>query len=78
MKKNILIPILLAFIFFGCKTNEDKSTKDLVNAPVAKKIPKELTLHDDTRIDNYFWMRLSDDQRMLKILIAKRKMFLII
>lgn len=63
MKKNILIPILLAFIFFGCKTNEDKSTKDLVNAPVAKKIPKELTLHDDTRIDNYFWMRLSDDQK---------------
>jgi oligopeptidase B len=63
MKKNILIPILLAFIFFGCKTNEDKNTKDLVNAPVAKKIPKELTLHDDTRIDNYFWMRLSDDQK---------------
>ncbi len=63
MKKNILIPILLAFIFFGCKTNEDKSTKDLVNAPVAKKTPKELTLHDDTRIDNYFWMRLSDDQK---------------
>jgi len=63
MKKNILIPILLAFIFFGCKTNEDNSTKDLVNAPVAKKIPKELTLHDDTRIDNYFWMRLSDDQK---------------
>lgn len=63
MKKNILIPILLAFIFFGCKTNEDKSTNDLVNAPVAKKIPKELTLHDDTRIDNYFWMRLSDDQK---------------
>ena len=63
MKKNILIPILLAFIFFGCKTNEDKITNDLVNAPVAKKIPKELTLHDDTRIDNYFWMRLSDDQK---------------
>lgn len=63
MKKNILIPILLAFIFFGCKTNEDKGTKDLVNAPVAKKIPKELILHDDTRIDNYFWMRLSDDQK---------------
>ena len=31
--------------------------------PVAKKIKKELTIHDDTRIDNYHWMRLSDEQK---------------
>ena len=31
--------------------------------PVAKKIKKELTIHDDTRIDNYYWMRLSDEQK---------------
>ena len=34
-----------------------------IPAPVAKKIPKELSLHNDTRIDNYFWMRLSDEQK---------------
>lgn len=28
-----------------------------VDPPVAKKEPKELTLHGETRIDNYFWMR---------------------
>ncbi len=27
-----------------------------MNAPVANKIPKELTLHGHTRIDHYFWM----------------------
>lgn len=32
-------------------------------APVAAKKAKELTLHGDTRVDNYFWMRLSDDQK---------------
>jgi len=63
MKKLFFIPLLLATIFFGCKTNEENSTVQLVEAPVAKKIAKELTLHDDTRIDNYFWMRLSDDQK---------------
>jgi oligopeptidase B len=26
-------------------------------------IPEELTIHDDTRIDNYFWIRLSDAQK---------------
>ena len=25
-------------------------------APIAKKINKELTLHNDTRIDSYFWL----------------------
>jgi oligopeptidase B len=29
--------------------------------PVAKKIPHELTIHGDTRIDNYYWLR--DDER---------------
>ena len=29
--------------------------------PVAKKIPHKMTIHGDTRIDNYYWMR--DDSR---------------
>ena len=62
MKKHFFIPLLFAIILVGCKTNEEKPPST-VNTPVAKKIPKELTLHDDTRIDNYFWMRLSDDQK---------------
>lgn len=31
--------------------------------PQAKKIPLEIHEHDNTRIDNYFWMRLSDEQK---------------
>ncbi|MCF7502026.1 S9 family peptidase [Pseudoalteromonas sp. L1] len=30
-------------------------------APVANKVPYEMTLHGDTRVDNYYWMR--DDTR---------------
>ena len=30
---------------------------------MAKKIPKELEVHGDTRVDDYFWMRLSDAQK---------------
>jgi oligopeptidase B len=44
----------------GC-TQTDKSTT--MKPPVAEKITKELTTHDHTRIDNYFWMRLSDEQK---------------
>jgi len=34
-----------------------------IDPPVAKKIEEKLQIHDDTRIDPYFWMRLSDDQK---------------
>ena len=36
---------------------------DVPAGPVAKKIPLEMTEHGDTRVDDYFWMRLSDEQK---------------
>ena len=35
--------------------------------PIAEKIPTTLEKHDDVRIDNYFWMRLSDDQKLAPV-----------
>ena len=55
MKKiNILLTSLLTFLIFAC------STQTPVNPPVAEKIPHEVF---DKRMDNYFWMRLSDEQK---------------
>ena len=34
--------------------------------PLAKKEPKTLSIHGDDRVDNYFWMRLSDEQKEAK------------
>ncbi|PSW56026.1 oligopeptidase B [Photobacterium leiognathi subsp. mandapamensis] len=39
-----------------------------LQAPIAKKIPHTMTIHDDTRIDNYYWMR--DDNRADPEIIA--------
>jgi oligopeptidase B len=33
--------------------SEEKKT---VNAPVAEKIPVDVGMHGDKRIDNYYWM----------------------
>jgi len=55
--KNLGI-IAIAVLLFNCSVKDASSVQ-----PVAKKIKKELTIHDDTRIDNYFWMRLSDEQK---------------
>lgn len=39
-----------------------------VNAPVAKKVPYEMSAHGVTRSDNYYWMR--DDSRTDKEILA--------
>ncbi|MBN2596538.1 MAG: S9 family peptidase [Marinifilaceae bacterium] len=39
--------------------------------PVAKKIAKELTIHGDTRIDNYYWMNQREDTAVINYLNAE-------
>lgn len=36
-------------------------------APIAYKQPEKLEKHGDVRIDNYFWMRLSDEQKVAPV-----------
>ncbi len=40
-------------------------SKTSIAAPVAKKIPKEITTHGDTRIDNYYWMNQREDPEVV-------------
>ncbi|WP_111707994.1 S9 family peptidase [Lutibacter citreus] len=62
MRHSIYYIFLLVLVVISC--NKKDSVKDLNNiSPRAKKIPEKLTIHNDTRIDNYYWMRLSDEQK---------------
>lgn len=36
-----------------------------MNPPIAEKKPKELTIHGDTRIDNYYWLREREDPEVI-------------
>ena len=56
MKKTFLGVSLLALA--SCSTKQN-----MTEAPIANKTEKKITTHGDTRIDNYFWMRLSDEQK---------------
>jgi oligopeptidase B len=49
----------------ACNNSQPSSEnkRELPPPPMAKKIPHELTDHGDNRIDNYYWMRLSDEQK---------------
>lgn len=39
--------------------------------PIAQKIAKELTIHGDTRIDNYYWMNQREDSTVINYLNAE-------
>ena len=54
MKKITLI--IFALVSTQCTT-------EMQQPPIAKQVPKSLEIHDDKRIDPYFWMRLSDEQK---------------
>ncbi len=53
---------LLAFctLFVSCNTVKKEIKAEEVKAPVAEKSAKELS---GNRIDNYYWMKLSDEQK---------------
>lgn len=70
MKKQFML-IIISFTFvFSCK-NDIIMTKTNVNPPIAKKVEKQLQIHNDTRIDNYYWLNQREDQEVLDYLNAE-------
>ena len=57
---------LTSFIAMSCS---QKTTAP--EPPVAKKVKKELTVHGDTRIDNYYWMNHREDPEVIDYLNAE-------
>ena len=69
MKTNLIYSLLFTgLLFVSCKQEitpkpEESKPYESIPVPKAKQEPKELSIHGDTRVDNYFWMRLSDEQK---------------
>ena len=54
--------VLVVPLFTNCERMKNE-TESAIIQPVAEKVAKDLTAHGDVRIDNYYWMRLSDEQK---------------
>ena len=70
LKSNIVLSIFLpafTLVFFSQCSEPASEAGKSATPPKADKIPIELTAHGDTRIDNYYWMRLSDEQKSAEI-----------
>jgi oligopeptidase B len=65
MKNLFLLIFLLSVVLSSC------TKKDKPDPPVAKKMPKELTIHGDTRIDDYYWMNDRENPEVIAYLEAE-------
>ena len=66
------ILLVLSFSYIGCGKAEKSATPaETIKSPVAKIIPKELTAHGHTRIDNYYWLNQRDNQEVIAYLEAE-------
>ncbi len=63
--KNLVQSIVVLSLIFATSCKQEQMKID-IDAPVAEKIPKQLEKHGDIRVDNYYWMRLTDEQKNAK------------
>jgi oligopeptidase B len=63
----LLLVVTAILLSSGC------NNKSEIMAPKAKKIPHELSLHGDTRIDNYYWLRERENPEVIKYLEDENK-----
>lgn len=64
--KNLVFSLAIILLFLAACTKKEK-----VMPPVAKKIPKEMTVHGHTRVDNYYWMNDREDPEVIAHLEAE-------
>ncbi len=63
--KNLFLIIAASSLIFAasCKTEQEQMKRPDVSPPIAEKQVEKLEKHGDVRIDNYYWMRLTDAQK---------------
>ncbi|WP_083634695.1 S9 family peptidase [Saccharicrinis aurantiacus] len=67
MNRTFNLLMITALLFTACNPSAKKQSMmptNLPDAPIAEKKDSVLTIHNDTRIDPYFWMRLTDEQKV--------------
>lgn len=60
--------VFLVSITLAVSCQHQKKDMITIEAPIAKKVPKELVVHDDVRVDDYYWLKEREDQEVIAYL----------
>ncbi len=61
---NRLLTLVVVIAIVSCNSQNETGMKNGMEPPVAEKKDSILNVHGDSRVDPYFWMRLTDEQKM--------------
>jgi oligopeptidase B len=67
--KYLLVIILMTMTFIEIIPQQNKAKEP----PIVRKEKKELTIHGDTRIDNYYWLNQKDNPEVIKYLVEENQ-----
>lgn len=72
----LISPLLLLLACQNETATTQNETSDMyqksdIQPPTAKKVAKELTIHGDTRTDNYYWLKEREDEEVINYLKAE-------
>jgi len=70
--KPMIVLTCLVFFVLLIRCSSEKPAENVM-PPKAEKKPKELTIHEDTRIDDYFWLRERENPEVIKYLEAENE-----
>ncbi len=75
MNKLFLVAIVLSLTFTTSCKNEEMVKKENETSPRAEKIPKELKIHNDVRVDNYYWLNERENPKVIDYLNAENEYY---
>ncbi|WP_350291737.1 S9 family peptidase [uncultured Croceitalea sp.] len=70
-----LTPILFFCLIFAASCKNANNDTSAMTIPKAKKIPKNLEIHGDTRIDDYYWLNDREDEAVIAYLEAENSYY---
>ena len=68
MKKLVAVSVVSLIFAVACNTNETPIKKMNLIPPKADKIAKNLEMHGDVRLDNYYWLNDRENEEVIDYL----------
>lgn len=68
MKKPLFLIVLIAIFAISCKNEQPVKKPENLVPPTADKIAKNLEMHGDVRVDNYYWLNDRDNEEVIDYL----------
>ncbi|MBL4664118.1 MAG: S9 family peptidase [Flavobacteriaceae bacterium] len=68
MKNIYFVSVLILIFATSCNTKETSEKPMNITAPTADKIAKNLEMHGDVRVDNYYWLNDRENEEVIDYL----------